>query len=112
MSKYNLARKLFDLDYDSDESNESVIYISSSESEASDWETDCSTDTEQLVARIEREVVSSPMLIGGRIMTVDLPEEEEDTEAGPSSRQMQADVTPSWTTNTSIKKCVMLPQRR
>ena len=94
MSKYNLARKLFDLDYDSDESNESVIYISSSESEASDWETDCSTETEQLVARIEREVISSPMLIGGRIMTVDLPEEEEDTEAGPSSRQMQADVTP------------------
>ena len=92
MSKYNLARKLFDLDYDSDESNESVIYISSSESEASDWETDCSTDTEQLVARIEREVVSSPMLIGGRIMTVDLPEEEEDTEAGPSfCRELQAD---------------------
>ena len=94
MSKYSLARKLFGLEEsDSDDSERSVIYISSSEDESSDWETDCSTDTEQLVARIEREVTSSPMLIGGRIMTVDEPTEDE-PEAGPSSSQTQTDVTP------------------
>ena len=70
-----------------------MIYISSCEDESSDWETGCSTDTEQLVARIEREVNSSPMLIGGRIMTVDEPTEDE-PEAGPSSSQTQTDVTP------------------
>ena len=94
MSKYNLARKFFELEeFDSDDSEQSVIYISSSESEVSDWETDYSTDTEQLVARIEKEVTSSPMLTGGRIMTMDEPEEDEQ-EAGPSSTHMQANVTP------------------
>ena len=40
---------MFDFEeYDSDNSDKSVIYISSSEDESSDWETDCSTDTEQL----------------------------------------------------------------
>ena len=72
MSKFNLSRKLFDFEeYDSDNSDNSVIYISSSEDESSDWETDCSTDTEQLIARVEREVTSSPILIGGRVMTMD-----------------------------------------
>ena len=96
MSKYNLARRLFDLEeYDSDESEKSVIYIFSSEGESSDWETDCSTDTEQLIARIEREVTSSPMLIGGRIMTVEEPSGNE-PEAGPSSSQARTDVTPKF----------------
>ena len=91
MSKYSLARKLFGLEEsDSDDSERSVIFISSSEDESSDWETDCSTDTEQLVARTEREVSSSPMLIGGRM---DEPTEDE-PEAGPLSTQMQTDVTP------------------
>ena len=94
MSKFNFARKLFDLkDCDSNESDRSVIYISSSEDEDSDWETDYSTDTEQLIARIEREVTSSPMLIGGRKMTMDKPEEDE-SEVRPSSSRTQADVTP------------------
>ena len=93
-SKFSLARKLFDLEEcDSEESDRLVIYISSSEDESSDWETDCSTDTEQLIARIEREVTSSPMLIGGRIMTMDEPEEDESV-AGSSSSQMQTEVRP------------------
>ena len=85
MSNYSFARKLFGLEEsDSDDSERSVIYESSSEDESSDWETDYSLDTEQLVARIEREVTSSPMLIGGHIMTMDEPSEGE-PEAGPSS---------------------------
>ena len=94
MSKFNLSRKLFGLEEsNSDDSERSVIYISSDEDESSGWETDCSTDTEQLVARIEREVTSSPMLIAGRIMTMDEPVEDE-LEAGPSSAHVQMDITP------------------
>ena len=93
MSKFNLSRKLFDFEeYDSDNSDKSVIYISSSEDESSDWETDCSTDTEQLIARIEREVTSSPMLIRGRIMTMDEPEDE--ARAGPSGRRSDTETRP------------------
>ena len=94
MNKFNHSRKLFGLDEsDSDDSERSVIYISSDEDESSGWETDCSMDTEQLVARIEREVTSSPILIAGRIMTMDEPVEDE-LETGPSSAQVQIDITP------------------
>ena len=63
---FNLARRLFDLDDDNSEaSDKSDIYISSSEDKLSDgWESDYSTDTEELVARIERDVFASPMWIG------------------------------------------------
>ena len=93
MSKFNLSRKLFDLEgCDSDESTDSVIYISSDEEESSYWESDCSTDTEQLIARIEKEVTSSPMLIAGRIMTVDTT--ENDMVAGPSTSKTDTEMTP------------------
>ena len=93
MSKFNLSRKLFDFEeYDSDNSDKSGTFIYSSEDESSDCESDCSTDTEQLVARIEREVTSSPMLIGGRIMTMDEPEDE--ARIGPSTSQVEEGVTP------------------
>ena len=66
MEKFNLSRKLYDFDEpNSDESDNSVIYISSSEDEFSeDWETDCCTDTAKLKARIKRKVTASLMLIG------------------------------------------------
>ena len=93
MKKFNLARRLFDLDDNSSEgSDKSFIYISSSEDEHSDgWESDCCTDTEELVARIEREVCASPMLIGGRIMTVE--GEQEDMTPGPSTSNLCGEVT-------------------
>ena len=96
MSKFSLARKLFDVDeFESSDSGDSVIYISSSEDEyADDWKTDCSTDTEQLIARIEREVTSSPMLIGGRIMTSEISEEGALT-AGPSTSGATVEETPN-----------------
>ena len=111
MSKYNLARKLFELEaYDSDDSERSVIYISSSEEESSDWETDCSTDTERLIAKIEREVTSSPMLIGGRIMTMEESSGDE-PEAGPSSSQMRTDVTPKLDHRYFDQEMCYAPQR-
>ena len=79
---------------ESSDSGDSVIYISSSEDEyTEDWETDCSTDTEQLIARIEREVTTSPILIGGRIMTTEIPEEDEIV-AGPSTSKVTVETTP------------------
>ena len=112
MSNFNLARKLFDLeDCDSDNSNKSVIYISSSEDESSDWETDCSTDTEQLIARIERAVISSPTLIGGRIMMMDDPEEEE-ARTGPSSSQTQDGVTPKLDLKYCDREMCYAPPRK
>ena len=67
-----------------------MIYISSDESgEVSDeWESDYSTDTEQLIEKIEREVRAIPVLIDGRIMTVEEEEEEmvADTSTSPTSK--------------------------
>ena len=70
MAKFNLARKLFDLEEsDSEASVNSVIYLSSDEEEgtsSTSWDSDWSTDTEAIIERIEREVKSSPILIAGR----------------------------------------------
>ena len=57
MNKFNRARKLFgSIDFSSDSSNESVIYISS-EDEASDgWNSDWSTDPEEMIRRVETQV--------------------------------------------------------
>ena len=112
MSKFNLSRKLFGLEEsDSDDSERSVIYISSDEDESSGWETDCSTDTKQLVARIEREITSSPMLIAGRIMTMDEPVEDE-LEAGPSSAQVRTDITPKWDHRYFDKEMCYAPPKK
>ena len=94
MQKYAASRKLFKDDLESDLSGESVIYISSVESgEVSDgWNSDCSTDTERLTERIEREVHASPMVIGGRIMTVEEVEEDE-TVQGPSTSRPRGTFT-------------------
>ena len=110
MSKFNLSGKLFDFEEnDFDNSDKSVIYISSSEDESSDWETDCSTDTEQLIARIEREVTSSPMLFGGRIMTMDEPEE---ARAEPSTSQVEEGVTPKLGLKYFDKEMCYAPPRK
>ena len=113
MEKFNLSRKLFDMDgFESSDSGDSVIYISSSEDEYTEaWETDCSTDTEQLIARIEREVTTSPMLIGGRIMTTEIPEEDEMV-AGPAHLRWQWRWRQSWTINILTKKDAMPHPRR
>ena len=111
MSKFNLSKKVFDFEkYDSDNSDKSVIYISSSEDESSDWETDFSTDTEQLIARIEREVTSSPMLIGGRVMTMEEPEDE--ARAGPSTSQVEEGVTPKLGLKYFDKEMCYVPPRK
>ena len=95
MENFNIARRLFDMDDDcSEASDKSFIYISSSEDELSDdWESDYSTDTGELVARIEKGVCASLMLIGGRIMTVE--GEQEGLTPGPSTSKMYEKATPA-----------------
>ena len=104
LQKFNLPRKLFDIDeWSSEASDNSFIYISSSEDGlSSEWESDCSTDTEQLKARIEREVWASPMLIGGRSVTVE--DEQEEIVPGPTTSRQREMSLPSWTRSTSTKR--------
>ena len=73
MQRYNLTKKLFDLEEDSESSVDSVIYISSdSENEvSSSWDSDWSTDTAEIIERIEREVKAAPIPIVGRGMTTE-----------------------------------------
>ena len=95
MQKFNLSRKLFDLEEQSSEkSSDSVSYISSDSEDDTfgSWDSDWSTDTEMLIETIEREVRSSPILIGGKIMTTEGIEDE--CEAGPSSAQPVPPTTP------------------
>ena len=66
-------------------------------------ESDWSTDTEQLVARIEREV-SSPVLTGGRALTIGSLEEE--LVAGPGSLQTDTAVTLNLTRSILMKSSV------
>ena len=87
MNKFNRARILFgSIDFSSDSSNESVIYISS-EDEASDgWNSDWSTDTEEMIRRVETEVKARPIPISGRRMTT--ASDEPGTSAMPSELQI------------------------
>ena len=74
MQRFNLSKKLFNFEeQSSQESTDSVIYISSdSEDEASSsWDSDCSTDTEAIIDRIEREVKAAPFPVAGRAMTTE-----------------------------------------
>ena len=110
MQRFNLSKKLFDFEEQSSEdSADSVIYISSdSEDEvSSDWDSDWSTDTEALINRIELEVKSSPILIAGRIMTTEGLDEE--MEAGPSIAQMVP--PPNWASKTLTRKSALHPPR-
>ena len=86
MNKFNRARKLFgSIDFSSDSSNESVIYISS-EDEASDWwNSDWSTDTEEMIRRVETRVKARPIPITGRRMTT--ASDEPGTSIMPSELQ-------------------------
>ena len=110
MRKFNLSRKLFDFEeQDSDHSFDSVIYLSSdSDEEASEsWNSDWSTDTKALIKRIEHEVKTSPILIGGRAMTVEGLDDE--LVAGPSNSQLESSSTPKLDPKYFDKKLCYAP---
>ena len=92
MEKYKTARRLFEEDdCDSETTSDSVIFISSDESEemSDEWDSNWSTDTEDMIMRIETEVVSSPKLIAGSIMTSD---SHENLSTIPGARTSRTDV--------------------
>ena len=111
MQRYNLAKKLFDLEEDSESSADSVIYISSdSENEVSNsWDSDWSTDTEAIIERIGREVKAVPIPIAGRGMTTEALVDE--MAAGPSCAQPVPPSTPKLGFEYFNKEMCMAPSK-
>ena len=88
----NIARRLCEEDdFDSETTSDSVIYISTDESErmSKEWDSDWSTNTKDTIKRIETEVVSRPKLIAGRIVTSN---SHEDLIMIPGPRSSRTDV--------------------
>ena len=110
MNRYCKSGKLFEnAELSSNSSSNSVIYISSDEETSDYWDSDWSTDTEEIIRRVETEVMSSPILIAGRIMTTGSVEDE--MVAGPSSSQPQQDKTPKLDERYFNEKMCYAPQK-
>ena len=111
MQKYNLARRIFDVEEKSlCSSPDSIIYksCSSDEEQSNGWDSGWSSETEDMIERIEREVTSSPMPIGGRIMTTGSLEEL--MTAGPTTPQTTLVTTPKLGLQCFDEKiCYVLP---
>ena len=106
MERFNKARKLFgSLEFSSDSSRDSVIYISSDEETSDGWDSDWSTDTEEMVRRIETQVQAEPIPIAGRRMTT------ASDEPGPSSVPSDAQTTPKLDKTYFDKKLCYAPSR-
>ena len=112
MQRYNLTKKLIDLEEDSESSVDSVIYISSdSENEvSSSWDSDWSTDTEEIIERIEREVKAAPIPIARRGMTTE--EVDDEMAAGPSSALPVPPSTPKLGFEYFNKEMCLAPSKR
>ena len=97
MEKCTKGRRHFEDELGSYSTNESMIYISSDENEEMSygWDSDWSTDTEDLIRRIETEMVSSPKLRAGKILTTGSPEDQSRL-AGPSTSRIDVDITPKF----------------
>ena len=106
MERFNKARKLFgSLEFSSDSSRDSVIYISSDEETSDGWDSDWSTDTEEMVRRIETQVQAEPISIAGRRMTT------ASDEPGPSSVPSDAQTTPKLDKTYFDEKLCYAPSR-
>ena len=112
MQRYNLSKKLFDLEEDSESSVDSVIYISSdSENEvSSSWDSDWSTDTEEIIERIEREVKAAPIPIARRGMTTE--DLDDEMTAGPSSAWPVPPSTPKLGFEYFNKEMCLAPSKK
>ena len=106
MERFNKARKLFgSLEFSSDSSRDSVIYISSDEETSDGWDSDWSTDTEEMVRRIETQVQAEPIPIAGRRMMT------ASDEPGPSSVPSDAQTTPKLDKTYFDEKLCYAPSR-
>ena len=112
MQRYNLTKKLFDFEEDSESSVDSVIYISSdSENEvSSSWDSDWSTDTEGIIERIEQEVKAAPIPIARRGMTTE--DLDDEMTAGPSSAWPVPPSTPKLGFEYFNKEMCLAPSKK
>ena len=113
MQRFNLSTKLFNFEEESsEESTDSVIYISSdSEDEASSaWDSNWSTDTEAIIGRIEREVKAAPIPITGRAMTTE--DLDDELGAGPSGAQYIPPSTPKLGFEHFNKEMCLAPSKK
>ena len=108
-----MSKKHFNFEeQSSEESTDSVIYISSdSEDEASSsWDSEWSTNTGAIIDRIEREVKAAPIPIAGRAMTTkDLDDE---LGAVPSGAQSIPPSTPKLGFEYFNKKMCLAPSKK
>ena len=67
MNKFNRAKKLFgSMDFSSESSADSVFYISSDDEASDGWDSDWSTNTEEMIRRVVTLVIPRPIPITGR----------------------------------------------
>ena len=105
MNKFNRAKELFgSIDFSSESSADSVIYISSDEEISGGWDSDWSTDTEEMNSGVETQVTTCPVPIAGRRMTT------ASVEPGSSTSQFQETNTPKFDKKLT-KNCVTPFQR-
>ena len=106
MDKFNRARKLFgSMDFSSESSGDSVIYISSDEEASDEWDSDWSTDTEDMTKRVETQVKTNPTPIAGRRMTT------ASDEPGTSTTSPEVQITPKLDKTYFDEKLWYAPRR-
>ena len=89
MNKFNRARIFFgSIEFSSESSADSVIYISSDEEASNGWDSDWSTDTEEMIKRVETQVKACPIPTAGRRMTTATDE------PGTSTSSSELQITP------------------
>ena len=108
MDKFNKVRKLFGTkDFSSSSSADSVIYVSSSDEEVSGgWDSVLSTDTEEMIRRVETQVVFCPVPMGKRHMTT--ASDESPVQVLVSCKKV---VPPSLTKGTLMGRCALPPRK-
>ena len=112
MQKFNLAKRWFDMEQQSScSSPDSIIYLSSSSDKGQyeGWDSDWSSETEDMIKGIEQEVSSSPILIVGWIMTTGSMEVE--MTAGPSTSRANTAGTSKLDHKNFNKKLCYAPPR-
>ena len=113
MQRFNLSKELFDFEeQNSEESTDSVIYISSDSEDAasSSWDSDWSTNTEAIIDRREREVKAAPIPIAGRAITTE--DLDDEMGAGPSGAQSIPPSTPKLGFEYFSKEMCLAPSKK
>ena len=93
------------MDFSSESSTDSVIYINSDEEASDEWDSDWSTDTEEMIKRVETQVKTNPIPIAGRRMTT------ASDEPGTSTSSSEMQITPKLDKTYFDEKLCYAPPR-